>query len=178
MIIEPIIILANIIQTQMSLNSNQVHIYNQNFNIQKKLESLVNPKSIIIILEFQNSQPYANTNIITPNNTGMQEEINMLMQETYAINILSENSDARIRKEEIIMSLNSTYSQQQQEMNSFKLATISNSFSNTSLAEGGSMLNRFTININLIAWYNKINQNIAYYNQFNNPGGNNLLLEE
>ena len=65
------------------------------------------------------------------------------------------------------MALNSNYSQDQQGLYQFQIAKISNSFVNVSELEGAGMLNRFAINISLLAFYNKVTDT-SFYDNYNN----------
>ena len=77
----------------------------------------------------------------------------MVMRKVITIDILSATRksdgycEARDRKEEVIMALASNYSQQQQEANGFRLFTHFVSFVDSSEAEAGSMLTRYTASI-------------------------------
>tara|TARA_R110000751_G_scaffold299695_4_gene411068 strand:- start:13871 stop:14512 length:642 start_codon:yes stop_codon:yes gene_type:complete len=94
------------------------------------------------------------------------QSINAL--ETYTINIASRNDDARKRKEEIIFSLLSNDAADAQELNHFKISSLPTSFLNISEVEGSTMLNRFAITINILAWYRLTNASPSYYDTFSN----------
>ena len=76
-------------------------------------------------------------------------------RETIQIDILSRSNDALMRNWEIIAALKSIFSQQTQEANDFKIFRIPQSFVNTSSAEGGSQLNRYTLTFPAFVWYRK-----------------------
>lgn len=77
------------------------------------------------------------------------------MEEIIQIDILSRSNDALMRNWEIIAALNSIYSKQQQELNFFKIFRASRSFINTSVAEGGSQLNKYSLTVPCFVWYRK-----------------------
>ena len=87
------------------------------------------------------------------------------MRETLSIDILSANSEARTRKEEIAMALNSTYSQQQQELYSIKISNLPNSFIDLSGVEASRRLNRYNISFNVFSWRTK-EKSIDYFDTF------------
>jgi hypothetical protein len=98
-----------------------------------------------------------------------QFEVNQLQQqEAIQIDIFSsaKNNLALFRNWEVIAALQSFFSQQQQEANSFKIFRIPRSFVDTSSAEGGSMLQRFTITIMAFVWYRKQKAMGDYYDDF------------
>jgi hypothetical protein len=64
------------------------------------------------------------------------------------------------------MSLNSNFSKDQQGLYQFQIAQISNSFVNVSELEGAGMLNRYAINISLLAHYSKTMDTTYYDNNF------------
>lgn len=85
-----------------------------------------------------------------------QVEISQVNQrESIQIDIVSRSNDALKRHWEMLAALNSIYSKQQQEANYFKIFRLPNAFVNTSLAEGGSQLNRFSLTFSCFAWYRK-----------------------
>ena len=92
----------------------------------------------------------------TVNAVTTQHQISqVIMQENVQIDVLSRSNDAMNRAWEVIAALQSFYSQQQQEVNTFKIFRLPRSFTNTSYAEGGSQLNRYTLSVQCHAWYNK-----------------------
>jgi hypothetical protein len=84
----------------------------------------------------------------------LQSEITeTLVQETIQVDIFSRDNTALLNRWRIITSLNTIYAKQKQEENSFKMARIPTGFINTSVAEGSSNLNRFTLTIPCLVWY-------------------------
>jgi hypothetical protein len=65
--------------------------------------------------------------------------------ESIQIDMLSRSDEARTRRYELLASLVSTYSMQQQEENNIKIYRVPSSFTNTSQVEGGSKIKRYTI---------------------------------
>ena len=61
------------------------------------------------------------------------------------IDISSKNSDARTRRHEVFMALNSYYSKQLQEKYGFRIFGLPSGFMNTSAAEGGTVVYRYSI---------------------------------
>lgn len=148
----------------MSLTDQQIFIYNQDFKLPET-------SGLFIILQYNSSANYSSTNTFIPadeGEEGAQECIATLVKEDYTINCISKNDEARQRKEEVILSLNSNFSQNRQGLYQFKLAQISNSFLNVSELEGAGMLNRYAINISLLAHYNKTLNTDYYDNNFIN----------
>ena len=84
------------------------------------------------------------------------------------IDISSRNNDARLRRHEVFMALNSYYSQQKQEDNSCKIFNIPRSFHNTSAAEGGTTIYRYTITfmVQYLRRYSHVISSNDYYDTF------------
>lgn len=99
---------------------------------------------------------------------GIYEVNRVQQQEAIQIDIMSsaDSNLAMLRNWEVIAALQSFYSQQQQEANNFKIFRIPRSFVDTSSAEGGSMLQRFTITIMAFVWYSKQKAFGDYYDDF------------
>lgn len=157
---EPILILADIIKNQLTLDNSQVFIYNQDYKLPET-------SGLFIVLVNDSSEIYSNSSRFIGDKTNSQEIINYLAREEYSINIMSKNSEARTRKEEVVMAFISNYAKEQQDKYQFKIAQIPNSFTNVSELEGAGMLNRFVINLSILTWKQQINS-IPYYNQFTN----------
>jgi hypothetical protein len=76
-------------------------------------------------------------------------------RENIQVDILSRSNDALTRNWEIIGALSSIYSKQVQEKYNFKIFRIPQGFINTSDAEGGSFLNRYSLTFPVFTWYKK-----------------------
>jgi len=156
---EPILIIADILEDSLGLAANRVFIYEENIDLPKD-------KNLYIAIQHINTQPYSVTNKQTPTETGFQEEINLLTREEYIINVVSRNDEARTRKEEVVLALNSFKSLQQQEKYQFNIAKITSSFINVSELEGAGILKRYAIKIVILAHKSKINEIDYYDNNF------------
>jgi hypothetical protein len=93
------------------------------------------------------------------------ERQEIIMQRFLAVDILSANTDARERKEEILMALASVYSQQQQEANGFRVFSFSTSFIDISEVEGAEKVYRFRAEAVMHVKYKK-EKPIAYFDSF------------
>lgn len=156
---EPILIIADILEDSLGLAANRVFIYEENIDLPKD-------KNLYIAIQHINTQPYSVTNKQTPTETGFQEEINLLTREEYIINVVSRNDEARTRKEEVVLALNSFKSLQQQEKYQFNIAKITSSFINVSELEGAGILKRYAIKIVILAHKTKTNDIDYYDNNF------------
>jgi hypothetical protein len=155
---EPILIIADIIQNELGLTDSQVFIYNQDYKLPET-------SGLFIVLVNDSSEIFSNSSKFIATQNTSQEVINYLAKEEYSINIMSKNSEARTRKEEVVMALISNYAKEQQDKYQFKIAQIPNSFTNVSELEGAGMLNRFVVNLSVLTWQQKT-KNIPYFDQF------------
>jgi hypothetical protein len=147
---EPIVIVRDIIKTQLGLSDEDIWLENQGLRIPET-------SGLFIVLSQVNSTSFSNNTKYIENETqdGIVETQSMNTQEEIAIDVFSKNREANIRKEEIRLALNSYYSDQQQEIFQFKIANINNPFLNISAVEGEGMLNRFRLTVTVLSWYSR-----------------------
>lgn len=90
--------------------------------------------------------------------------------ESIQIDIFSRSNQAVTRHWEVVAAMQSLTAKQAMETNSFKIFRVPRNFLNTSSAEGGSQLNRYTITIDCFVWYMKLkvlpNNGGDYYDDF------------
>lgn len=154
----PLQLLCDVIQKEMELDSTQVYLWDQKIFIPQD-------SRLYIAVGVLNAKPFGNTNRPDGSGLGLEadQSVNMLAQ--CSVDILSRGPEARDRKEEIILALQSDYAQSQQEMNSFYVAKISTSFVNLSQEDGAAIPYRFNIAINIQYFYRKI-KGVPYYDDF------------
>ncbi len=145
-------VIINILGEEMCLDADRIWIEGQN--------RLIPPdKGLFVVVGLSNAKPFGNTTYMTSetvNNTVVQHEINEVVQcEEIQIDILSRSNEAIFRNWEVVAAMQSIYSQQQQELNNFKIFRIPKNVVKTSGAEGGSNINRFTITVAAFVWYRK-----------------------
>lgn len=144
---EPIIILRDIIKTQLSLTNDKIWLYNQDFKIPQT-------EGLFITLENVNSNNFSNNNRFVENDTqdGIDEQQTVNNSDEIAIELFSKNREAITKQNEVRMALNSYYAKEQQEKFQFKVAKINNPFQDVSLAEGTGMLTRFRLMVTVLSW--------------------------
>jgi hypothetical protein len=166
-------VIIDILNTEMNMPPNSVWLRDQNKTIPNTngmfiAVGLVNASTMANITEIQTYD--ANGKIIPNSQPGTAYEVNQVQQqEAIQIDILSSaaNNYAMLRNWEVIAALQSLYSQQLQEQNNFKIFRIPRSFVDTSSAEGGSILQRYSITIVCHVWYRKQKLLGTYYDDFN-----------
>lgn len=142
-------IIIMLLKQEMSLTDSQIWLTNQN----KKLS---NDDDLYLTAGMVDSQVISNNRIIEDQgDSGLYESQIVTLRENIQIDIFSKSNDAEFRRWEVIAALQSVYSQQLQEENQFKIFRIPSSFLNTSGAEGGSNINRFSVIVPCHVWYKK-----------------------
>lgn len=143
-------IIVDILKTELELGVKNVFVQNQNINIpnDKQLYISVGMVDTIIMNHTNAVEKNGDTNIKTVQQVQARENIQ--------IDIMSSSNLALLKRAEVLMALNSVYAEQKQEEYQFKIFQIPQSFVNSSSAEGGSQINRFTIVIACFVWYKKI----------------------
>lgn len=151
-------ILCKIIQRYMSVEDDQIWIYNQRRKIPPS-------ENLFIVVGLMSSVPYGNNSRITGDVHGLNQEISQMIQETFSINMFSYTTEAIERLPELIGSFNSIYSQQTQSKYGMKIGFVPSSVSDTSFLEASAILYRQTVTLRVLRAYSKISEG-DYYDQF------------
>ncbi len=145
-------IIIDILTEEMQLDPKTIWLRDQN-------RKIPDDKTMFLVVGLIDAHPMSNVTYMkeeTVASVTTQHEINeVMMQEFIEIDIMSRNNDALLRKWEVVAALQSFYAQQQQELNNFKIFRIPGTFVNTSGAEGGSNINRYSITATCFVWYRK-----------------------
>lgn len=143
---------VDIIVQEMSMSKQSVWLRDQN-------KLINNDDGLYIIVGFVGGVPISNTTSVsqeTVNNiTNEYQTCEVQVMEAIQVDVLSRSNLALTRNWEVIAAMQSIYAQQVQEANNFKIFRIPHNFVNTSISEGGSMLNKYSITISALAWYRK-----------------------
>jgi hypothetical protein len=163
MLKEPAAVLVDIIRQYMGLDNEHIWQYNS-------LKVIPNNKDLYVVVHYLTSAPYSNNSKLVVDNEVdppvATETITTQTKEYYTIEIASGIARTAIsRKEEIVAALKGAYSQQKQYENAFRIFPLSNRIINVSRQEGGSMLNRFMIDIAVLATY-ETSREVSYYDNF------------
>lgn len=92
------------------------------------------------------------------------------MMATVDIDIISRGPEARDKKELVLLALQSVYSEQQQEANSFYISKlpVGSRFTNLSNIDGAAIPYRYNISMG-VQYFIENTQTISYFNQFQTP---------
>lgn len=160
---EIIKVVADIIQSEMGLGPDRVYLYNQKYRIPPD-------EGLFIVVGFLGARAFGakTTYENDPISNELVEVQSVNQQETYTVDLLSRDSSARVRKQEIILALNSTLAQQMQEQYSFKIANLPTSFNDVSELEATAILNRYQLAFNALVVYRKV-KSVPFFDQFQIP---------
>lgn len=151
----PLDLFCDIIQTYMGLSQGQVYLWDQKINIPTD-------SRLYIAISILSCKPFGNSNKMDSNGNAVQS---VNMQVRLGIDILSRGPDARDKKEQIILALQSPYAEQQQNFNSFYIGKISTDFVNISEIDGAAIPYRFNISVMMQYFVTNIAA-APYYNTF------------
>lgn len=144
--------LVRIFAQEMTLAPEQVFLRDQNFK-------QPNDKRLYLSIGLMSAQVISNVTdmIDIPLGTATQtvQRSKVVQREDVIVDVYSAGTEALFRHWEVVAALQSFFSQQVQESKQFKVFRIPRQFFNTSGAEGGSIINRYSIVIGCHVWYEK-----------------------
>lgn len=149
-------LICDIIQDGMSLNDDQIWIYNQR-------RAIPQDKRLYVVVGLISSRVYGNNGSF--NSTTNSNDVGVWIQELISIDLFSYTLEAQERVHEAIGSLQSTYSIQQQELNGMQIAAIPLHITDTSTIEGPAMLNRLSLSLNVLRKYDILKAS-QYFSEF------------
>lgn len=165
-------IIVDIIQKELGLDEKNVFIRDQNVKIPAD-------PGLYVTVGMVDATPISSQtemeSVIVPGSDPVaydQVEVNRAqVRENIQIDVFSRSNAAITRRWEVLAALRSIYSIQQQEAEQFKIARLPTTFVNSSSAEGGSQLNRYSLIFPCLVWYKKSKSlepdSGKYYDDFN-----------
>lgn len=158
---EAIVVIRDIIKTQLGLDNSNIWIFNQDIKIP-------DTSGLFVVLETVNRIATAVNTKFVENDTqdGIDEMQYLNFQEEIAIDLISKDRAAQTRQGEVVLSFDSLYGREQQELYQFKIAKINQPFINISEVEGTGMLNRFRLTVTALTWQERKASTVFYDNNF------------
>lgn len=159
----PLLLFCDIIQNQLGLADGRVYLWDQ-----KIMEP--SDAGLYVAVSVLSCKPFANTN--DPDGSGdafsAVQSVNMYAQ--LQIDIISRDSEARDRKEDVILALKSDYARQQMAANSFGIGELppGSQFVNLSHQDGAAIPYRFAISVSMQYFYVKT-PTVPFFDQFATP---------
>lgn len=159
MVGDALLLFCEILERSLGLAQGRVFLWNQ--KIFKPTDD-----GLFIVVSVPVCKPFGNT--IRPSSAGWSasdQHANMLAQ--LDLDIISRGPAARTRKEEVMLALNSIYSQAQQEANSFSIGRIPAGarFNNLSDIDGAAIPYRYRISVNM-QYTVSLQKSVDYYDTF------------
>lgn len=158
----PLLLVCDIIQHEMGLDSNHIYLWDQ---------KIMQPTDdgLYVAVSLPQCKPFGN-NITYVGNNGFQALQSVNMMGILDIDIISRGPAARDQKELVLMSLMSQYSETQQEANSFHISRLPNGshFINLSEVDGAAIPYRYKISMGFQYLVNRT-VDVPYFNQFQSP---------
>lgn len=154
----PLDLLCDIIQKEMNLDQGQVYLWDQKINIPTD-------SRLYVAVGVLSCKPFSNNVRTKDSMSGLDAGQYANFLSTVSIDILSRGPEARLRKEEVILALNSIYAQSQQEINSFYVAKLTTAFVNLSQIDGAAIPYQFNLSVNMQYCFTKTKA-VPYYDQF------------
>ena len=143
---EPIKVLADVIASEMGLDTGHIMLGFQSWGIPQD-------DGLYVALTTLSEKPVGNNNYFDGGDdtavppVAPTEVQQVVTQEMVQIDVMSFNNDARTRKEEVLMSLASMACQRAQATYNFKINRIPTAFVNASSLEETKYLQRFTVTL-------------------------------
>jgi hypothetical protein len=161
---EPVKAIADVLQEELGIDDSHIMLSYEKWNIPKD-------PGIYIDVRYVSGRPIGNNNYFSGNllDTDPQDEIQQtVMFYQIQIDVLSFDSSARTRKEEVYMALKSMFAQNAMYSDNLQISRMPAAFADASSLEESKMLNRFTMTIGVTALLTKI-KTAKWYETFPDP---------
>lgn len=154
--VEPIKVVAMILQSEMGLNDGQIMLGLENWEIPKNT-------GLYIALLYGPEQVVGNNNYNSVDSQGAFSEVqDAVMLHEIDIDVMSFDSSARTRKEAVLWAIQSYYAQSLMELYQMRLAATPGSFTPILTMEETKQLNRFKITITVNALHRNVKTSPFY----------------
>lgn len=160
--------LVDILRTEMDLAADQVVIYNQRWIIP-------NDKRLYVSLNVMGGRPYANNRRFAsgfvanpaggPALAVLNEERQVSSADLISLHVQSYGDQARVRRNEVMFALNSTYAEQQMERYGFHVGPLPSSFADASEGLGTAIITKYALTFSVLYGEAQVNV-IDWYDQF------------
>ncbi len=136
----PLHLLCEIIQRQLGLDDGRVYLWDQ---------KIFEPKdsALFVVVSQVSAKPFGNVNTVSATDDGMEQGQSLNIRAMIDVDAKSRSTQALLRWPEIVMALKSVYSLQQQDANSFYIASVPINAVNLSTADGAAIPYRYKISV-------------------------------
>ncbi len=140
MVGDTLLLFCDVLQQGLGLANGRVWIWDQ---------KIFQPTDNGLYVSVAEMEPKVVANNASTSADGASQVQYVVFKSKLEINLISRDSSARLRKSDFVMALNSTYSEQQQEINSFLIGKTPPMLTNISVADGAAILYRYTAWVNI-----------------------------
>lgn len=157
----PLGLFADIIQNQLAIAADHIYFWDQ--KIFQPTDS-----NMYVVISVLNCKPFGNQLSYSSVSSGLNQNNYVTMAANITVDAISRGPAARDQKELIQLALCSTYSEQQQEANSFYIGRIPTSFVNLSQVDGAAIPYRFQQTYTM-QYAVSFNPPVSYFDTFATP---------
>lgn len=159
----PLVLFCDILQTILGIANDHIYVWNQ--KIFQPTDS-----NLYLAISVPSSKPFGNVNRSVSSGGSLNSEQYVAVLDTIDIDIISRGTAARDQKESVILALNSDYSRQQQNANSFHIGQLppNGRFINLSMIDGAAIPYRYKITVQMQYAY-MLTSATEYFSTFTNP---------
>lgn len=154
-------LLCDIIETEMELQPGRVYLWDQKINAPTD-------QGLFVAVGVLSPKPLSNILLNDSSGSGLTEVQKSTWITEMTIDVISRGPEARDRKEEVLMALKSTYCEQQQNQNAFRVFPMSTGFVNLSQIDGAAIPYRFQI-LTKVQYTVTKTKPVSYYDTFSDP---------
>lgn len=159
----PLLLFCDVIQKELGLAVGRVYLWDQ--KIMQPTDA-----GLYVAVSVLSCKPFGNINSPDGSGSGIvsRQSINMYAQ--LQVDVISRGPEARDRKEEVLLALNSDYARTQQDANSFYISQLppGSQFVNLSSPDGAAIPYRFNIAVGMQYCFVK-NTAVSYFDTFTTP---------
>lgn len=157
----PLLLVCDIIQNQMGLAPGRTYLWDQ--KIFEPIDS-----DLYVAVSMPICKPFGSIISYDGSGSGLNSNQSVNMLSTVDLDIISRGPAARDQKELVLMTLNSVYSEQQQEINSFQISRLTTNFINLSDVDGSAIPYRYRLSFQM-TYAVQTTKPVSYFNVFQTP---------
>lgn len=154
---DPLLLFCEILCRSMEIPLSRVRLWDQ---------KIFQPTDEELYIAVSNPHCKPFSNIIRPSANGEGTEAFVNTCDTLDVDLISRGPSARTRKMEAVLALNSSYSNSQQQCNSFSIAKVPPRLLNLSQLDGAAIPYRYKITTS-IQYAFQVNKAVDYFDDFN-----------
>lgn len=157
----PIELVCDILRRELSLAWGQVYLWDTKWTVPKD-------SRLYVAIGEVSCKPFGNNRGYSRGLDDLRSAQGTNFSTMLSLDIMSKGPEARLRKEELLMALNSEYAQRQQELNTFRVFPLTTGFVNISLEDGAAIPYRYNITV-MMQYAVSRRKEVDYYDTLQGP---------